>query len=496
MSSYEEVLAYPFMKALDAFRFPLVCPENSAHIRGRYFRYWQTRNIARCYGGSCSRGSWTIIDLIMHYKDLDYVNALKLACETLEIKYRAANQEIDRTNFLETRNVMPGEYRDVDYKVEIVPSPVVDWRHDRFRFAASLYFSEEKLLIANQFYDSSGRPVPAEPHLICQEAQKINKLCLKDNQYGAWVCINPVSGQSEIVERVGRKLSFSRKTHKGTESITRFSYLLIESDIMSTNEQYSWLKISRLPILSLTHSGGKSLHAVVLIDAPNEQQYTEKCHAVYTVLQATGFSEDPGNANANRYTRLPGIMRGNKPQYLIDTSSWEKYKNIDQWLEFMIIKPTEVHVETLSPKDIWKQSKMLTGSLPYNSDIRVYKNTSFVLPFISLNTGQIEGIYMANKGQCRIIGNETYYPCIHASLESDILYICPTLDKINQYMALYGLATYYLSYEAECLEIWPIPPGIFSKVFILINNDRDYINSANYFIQKNKNIKVEVITCK
>ena len=494
MSCYEEVLAFPFMEAVNAFDFPFCCPENTSHVAGRYFRYWKDRNIARCYGGSCSRGSWTIIDMIMHYHNVDFSEALKKACETLHIRYRAASRMIERSDSLKIKKEIAGEYRAVSCKkIESVPAPKSDWRHDRFRFAASLYFRDEHLLIANQFYDSAGRPVPAEPHLICQTAENIEKLNLEDNEYGAWVCINPVSGNSEVVERVGKKLSFSRKTQKGSNDISRFSYLLVESDTMSIDEQYSWLKASRLPIITLTHSGGKSLHAIVLIDAQSEEEYTRKCHDVYTVLQASGFSEDPGNANANRYTRLPGTLRGDNPQYMIDVSSWEKFSNIDEWLDYMTIKPAEVITTLYNHIDIWNMSETRAGLLPLSGDLKVYNQSTFILPFNDLKTGELSGVYMASKGHSQIIGTETYYPCIYASSQSNLLCICPDIDKIQQYMSQFGEATYYLAYEAECLEIWPIPNGIYDQIFIITGGNQDYLNAAHYHKQKYNNKKMEII---
>ena len=496
MSCYDEVLAHPFMDALSKFDFPFVCPEVSHHTAGRYFRYWKDRNIARCYGGSCGRGSWTIIDMIMHYKGIDFSEALKLACETLKIKYRAVSRKIERADFWNGIAHVPGEYRAICYQTEIVPQPTVDWQNDRFRFAASLFFKDEQLLIANTFYQSAGRPVPTESRLIVQTAEKINNTHLVDNEHGAWICINPIIGGWDVVSKEGKRVRHCsyKRMQKGADAVSRYSYLLVESDTMPIDEQYSWLKASRLPILTLTHSGGKSLHAIILLDAQSEEEYNHKALRVYEVLQASGFSEDPGNTNANRYTRLPGVMRGEKPQYMIDVSSWDKCSSIDQWLDWMTIKPSSECMTKLSALEVWNNA--LCRSLPFSGldgevNIRVY-NGQFLIPFISLSSGDVVGVCSINKnGQISICGEESYYPCLYASHSSSDLFICSNMKVADQMIREHKEATYYLSYDIECLEIWPVIDGLFDTIHICHDGNSSYSQEISKFKNKHKTKVVE-----
>ena len=67
---------------------------------------------------------------------------------------------------------------------------------------------------------------------------------------GAWIRFNPVSG-------AGVK----------NEHITKFNYALVESDSMSIADQDAMYRKLELPIVCLVHSGGKSLHAIVKVDA-------------------------------------------------------------------------------------------------------------------------------------------------------------------------------------------------------------------------------------
>ena len=56
------------------------------------------------------------------------------------------------------------------------------------------------------------------------------------------------------------------------ENVTRFQYALVESDTLSIAEQDAIYRKLELPIAALVYSGGKSLHAIVRVDA--EDYYT------------------------------------------------------------------------------------------------------------------------------------------------------------------------------------------------------------------------------
>ncbi|NYS33297.1 PriCT-2 domain-containing protein [Streptococcus danieliae] len=67
---------------------------------------------------------------------------------------------------------------------------------------------------------------------------------------GAWIRFNPVDGK-------GVK----------NDNVTEFRYALVESDSMELGKQYALFKELELPIATLVHSGKKSLHAIVKVDA-------------------------------------------------------------------------------------------------------------------------------------------------------------------------------------------------------------------------------------
>lgn len=132
---------------------------------------------------------------------------------------------------------------------------------------------------------------------------------------GAWIRFNPVDG--------GVK----------NENITRFTYALVESDDMPISEQDAIYRKLELPIATLTHSAGKSLHAIVRVDAENYEEYRKRVDFLYDFLERNGLKVDKQNRNPSRLSRMPGISRNGQIQTLITTNIGRK-SWID-WLDFV-----------------------------------------------------------------------------------------------------------------------------------------------------------------
>lgn len=134
---------------------------------------------------------------------------------------------------------------------------------------------------------------------------------------GAWIRFNPLDGK-------GVK----------NENVTEYRYALVESDTTDIDRQNAILRELELPIACLVYSGGKSLHAIVRIDAPNFDEYRKRVDYLYEVCKKNGLDIDRQNRNPSRLSRMPGIMRGKEKQYLLDTnigkSSWVEWK---EWIE-------------------------------------------------------------------------------------------------------------------------------------------------------------------
>lgn len=167
-------------------------------------------------------------------------------------------------------------------------------------------------------------------------------------QAGAWIRFNPLDGK-------GVK----------NDNVTEFRYALIESDTMSLEEQNTVMRDLDLPIAALVYSGGKSLHAIVKIDAPDKTEYRKRVDYLYSVCAKNGFEVDKQNRNPSRLSRMPGVLRNGKKQYIIDTNIGAK--SFEEWREW-IEAQTDDLPEAENLADIWedipeKSDELINGVL-------------------------------------------------------------------------------------------------------------------------------------
>ena len=138
-----------------------------------------------------------------------------------------------------------------------------------------------------------------------------------DPEGGAWIRFNPLDGKGVR-----------------NENVTDFRYALVESDGMEIDKQNAILRELELPIACLVHSGGKSLHAIVKVDAADYGEYRKRVDYLYDVCQKNGMKVDTQNRNPSRLSRMPGVMRGGKEQFLVGTNigkeSWNEWQ---EWIE-------------------------------------------------------------------------------------------------------------------------------------------------------------------
>lgn len=134
---------------------------------------------------------------------------------------------------------------------------------------------------------------------------------------GAWIRFNPLDGK-------GVK----------NENVTDFKYALVESDNLNIEKQNAIMRELELPIATLVYSGSKSIHAIVKVDAQNYSEYQKRVEYLYKICNKNGLQVDGQNKNPSRLSRMPGIVRGEHKQFLIDThigkTSWEEWET---WIE-------------------------------------------------------------------------------------------------------------------------------------------------------------------
>lgn len=134
---------------------------------------------------------------------------------------------------------------------------------------------------------------------------------------GAWIRFNPFDGKDIK-----------------NNNVTDFRYALVESDSMELEKQNAIIRELELPVACLVYSGKKSIHAIVRIDAVDIYEYKKRVDYLYKVCNKNGLEIDQQNKNPSRLSRMPGVMRKEHKQFLIDTnigkSNWLEWQ---EWIE-------------------------------------------------------------------------------------------------------------------------------------------------------------------
>ena len=133
---------------------------------------------------------------------------------------------------------------------------------------------------------------------------------------GGWIRFNPLDGE-------GVK----------NDNVTKFKYALVESDTLPIAEQDVLFRKLELPIAALVHSGGKSLHAIVRVDAADYEEYRKRVAFLYDFMEKQGVPIDKQNRNPSRLSRMPGLTRNGNRQYLAATNIGRK--SWTEWMDFV-----------------------------------------------------------------------------------------------------------------------------------------------------------------
>lgn len=136
---------------------------------------------------------------------------------------------------------------------------------------------------------------------------------------GAWIRFNPLNGEGV------------RNT-----DIASFKYALVESDSLDIGKQLSIIHQLELPVAAVVYSGAKSIHAIVKVDASDNKEYRERVSYLYKICDKNGLEVDSQNKNPSRLSRMPGCIRGDHKQFIIETNTGkETWSDWVEWVESM-----------------------------------------------------------------------------------------------------------------------------------------------------------------
>lgn len=178
------------------------------------------------------------------------------------------------------------------------------------------------------------RPNPGKFQTVAVQ-DLIDQIQRGANPLPSFIRINPTKGRTK-------------------KDVTAYEYALLEvdpdnfdgltkdqQDAILTKQLEDFLT-SGLPIVTLTYSGAKSIHAIVRVDADNLGQYEERVRYLHEWCKGHGINVDPSTKNPDRFTRLPGSQRKDtdnrvelkyEATHLISYEEWYQSLNSPEGLE-------------------------------------------------------------------------------------------------------------------------------------------------------------------
>lgn len=198
---------------------------------------------------------------------------------------------------------------------------------DLIKYLSALFESDEMVGYVNEsFQADNGRYIPkGKGHYGRTAGELISELERYKNvedvigttepEGGAWIRFNPLDGNG--IRNI---------------NVTSYRYALVECDELDIAKQNALIRELELPVAAMVYSGKKSIHAIVKVNASNYHEYKDRVNTLFDICKKNGLNIDTQNKNPSRLSRIPGVMRGDKKQYLIDTnigkSDW------DEWMQW------------------------------------------------------------------------------------------------------------------------------------------------------------------
>lgn len=186
-----------------------------------------------------------------------------------------------------------------------IPSPLQDGAR-ALLLAAFAEGDAVRLCLASTGED--GREIPRDAGITLTREEWLQKLdaaagnpnafLSSSERNGIYVSINPF------------ELGGSRDT-----DVTAFRHCLLEFDTIPLEEQWNLILHSKIPVTAVIHSGKRSLHAWVRVDASDRAEYEARVKLLYAYFAP--YRPDDKNKNPSRFSRLPSCVRSGSRQELI-----------------------------------------------------------------------------------------------------------------------------------------------------------------------------------
>ena len=221
---------------------------------------------------------------------------------------------------------------------------------DLIRYLQAVFKPSENVNYVVASYGRDGKFLPANNGDVRKVSELISSLQKYakditfaigdyDKNAGAWIRFNPVKDGTG-----GSK----------NADIAEYRHVLVESDTMDIDKQLEKIRRLRLPCAAIVNSGGKSVHAIVKIDAGDDLKlYKERVAFLFDYLEREKFPVDKACKNPARLSRMPGVQRGGRRQFLISTN-----EGCASWAEWEAeIKANDFDFTELSFKELFDTPK-------------------------------------------------------------------------------------------------------------------------------------------
>lgn len=211
--------------------------------------------------------------------------------------------------------------------IEIKEPDIWNPVNDLIKYLEILFDSTENVGYVTEVWEKDGKYMPSKGNYDRTAGQLIEQLSKCDGdigsvlgdykeEAGAWIRFNPLDGKDVK-----------------NDNVTDYRYALVESDSMDLDKQNALIRELELPIATLVYSGKKSLHAVVRTDARDYTEYRKRVDYIYSICKKNGLEIDTQNKNPSRLSRMPGVIRNGRKQFLIDTNIGKS--SYEEWYQFI-----------------------------------------------------------------------------------------------------------------------------------------------------------------
>ena len=284
---------------------------------------WSRRDASRYHPGECAR-KWESF----HGSGTPVTVSSIFALARAHGWQGLPDRELDWNDEIDARPLVDPSWVEAE-ETDVLPIPE-EWdpAGQLIQYLQALFEPAENVGYVTESWEKDGKWLPSRGSWSRTAGELIQELSqcggdlgkvLGDWQpaAGAWIRFNPLDGK-------GCK----------NDNVTEYRFALVESDSVPLPKQKALMEALQLPCAAMVYSGGKSIHAIVRIDAADYGEYRRRVEYLYEVCRKNGLEPDTQNKNPSRLSRMPGITRGSSKQYLLGVnlgqSSFEAWQ---AWVE-------------------------------------------------------------------------------------------------------------------------------------------------------------------